>query len=423
MAAVGTSDKENLFRQQALLALAERPYGRPVCRAPGAWMWITVLVICLAGATMALTANAEYSRKERVRGWLVPQAGVTRMTHATPGIVDELLRGPGEMVAAGDAIIVLSRNAYLDDGRNSADAMVAELQVQVAAIEERIGMLSEETRIQLESDRRQLASIAAGKRAIERQRDELQLRIDAASVKLKRLVDASSQGAATGFDVLRQQDETAAMRQALARLQQERSALQREQQQVEERARRVPIELQRRIAALRAEQSQLRQQVTLQRSGQRAVITAPVAGRLASVDVHAGDSIAPRQLLATVVPDKLDLIAEIYVPSSAIGRMRRGQGVRLRYDAFPMEQFGAFAGTVQDIAETILLPAEIPPTFALREATFRVRVAIEEQAVPLPDGPARLRPGMLLGADIIVETRTLASWLLQPLRSRFRVSA
>lgn len=423
MAAVTKSNEETLFRRQALLALAKRPYGRPVCRAPKPWSWITLLLLCLAVATAWFTANAEYSRKERVRGWLVPNAGAVRITHATPAVVDELLLAAGEIVDVGNPIMVLSRNTYLDDGRNSADAIVQEVQTRIGAIEDRIRMLRDENRIQLDSDRKQLASVAAGQRAIGQQQEQLQIRIDAAVAKLERLNDASSKGAVTRFDVLRQQDETSAMRQALARLLQEQSALQREQQQLEQRIRKMPIELQGMIVTLRSEQSQLKQQVTLQRSGQRSVITAPVAGRLASVDVHVGNSIAPRQLLATIVPEQLQLVAEIFVPSSAIGRIRRGQSVRLLYDAFPVEQFGGFGGKVQDIADVIMLPAEVPQTFALREAAFRVRVAIEEQTIQLLDGPAMLKPGMLLGADIVVETRTLASWLLEPLRIRSRMSA
>ncbi len=418
MRRVREPDHENLFRRQALEALAERPYGRPVCRVPRPWFWATALLVCLLIATVLFAARAEYSRKERVRGWLMPQAGAARITHDTASIVDELLRTPGDLVEAGDAIMVLSRNRHLDDGRKSADVIVQELRSQVAAIDDRIRLLREQTRIQLDSDRKQLDSLADGQRAIRRQRDQLQYRIDAAVAKLERLKDASTQGAVTRFDVLRQQDETTEMRQALARLLQEQAALQREQLQLEERRQRLPVEMDGRITALQSERSQLQQQVTLQRSGQRVVLTAPVAGRLASVEIHEGDSIAPRQLLATVMPQRLQLVAEIYVPSSAIGRLRRGQDVRLVYDAFPVDEFGAFAGKVQDIAGTVLLPSEIPQAFALREATFRVRVTIEEKAIRLHDGQARLRPGMLLNADIVVETRTLASWLLQPLRTR-----
>ncbi len=98
--------------------------------------------------------------------------------------------------------------------------------------------------------------------------------------------------------------------------------------------------------------------------------------------------------------------------------LRSGQRVLLQYDAFPIHQFGTFGGRVVEISEIIVLPAEIPPVFALRQAAFRVRVELSDEAVAFESVRAGLRPGMTLGAEIIVETNTLMSWLLRPLRHR-----
>jgi membrane fusion protein len=418
MAGLKTDNAENLFRRQALLALAERPYGRPICRVPKPWYWTVLLLLCLAAAMAAFATRFEYSRKEHVRGWLVPHDGVARISQSSAAVVEQLLQAPGARIQSGDAIMILSRNAYLDDGRSSADVIAQELQQQVEATAERIRLLRLETRLQLESDEIQLASVVAAQREIAQQLKQQNRRIESADSKLLRITEAVSKGAATAFDELLLQEETATMRQAAARLRQESIALDGERQRLLGRLQRLPVELQGRIAELRSEQSQLRQQLTVQRSEQRVVVKAPLSGRLASVDVHMGDTIAPRQRLATIVPRELALIAEVYVPSSAIGRMRIGQGVRLKYDAFPYQQFGAFAGRVEDIADVVSLPVEIPQAFAMREATFRVRISIEHAAVPLENGHAKLRSGMLLGAEITVETRTLASWLLEPLRLR-----
>jgi hypothetical protein len=40
------------------------------------------------------------------------------------------------------------------------------------------------------------------------------------------------------------------------------------------------------------------------------------------------------------------LQAEIYIPSRAIGFVKPGQEVRLLYDAFPYQRFGAYRGRV-----------------------------------------------------------------------------
>jgi membrane fusion protein len=126
----------------------------------------------------------------------------------------------------------------------------------------------------------------------------------------------------------------------------------------------------------------------------------------------------PNQLLATVVSEDLALVAEVFVPSSAIGFIQRGQKVRLIYDAFPQQQFGAFFGEVEYVSESILLPQEVPQTFHLREATFKIRIAIERDIVALTFSDASLRPGMLLVAEIILESRSLVEWLLEPVRLR-----
>ena len=172
-----------------------------------------------------------------------------------------------------------------------------------------------------------------------------------------------------------------------------------------------------------SEGSQLLQRVTEHKSGQHVVPKSPIAGKLASVEVHQGNTIAPDQLLATVLPENMAIVAEVYVPSSAIGFIKVGQRVRLMYDAFPQQQFGAFAGRVDHVSDFILMPSDVPQTFFLREATFKVQIAIERETIALETGHARLRPGMLLAAEIILESRSLVDWLLEPIRLRKRDAA
>jgi len=111
------------------------------------------------------------------------------------------------------------------------------------------------------------------------------------------------------------------------------------------------------------------------------------------------------------------------VPSSAVGFIRPGQHVRLMYDAFPQQQFGAFSGEVDRVSDFVLMPSEVPQTFFLREATFKVEIAIDTDSVAFEAGSAPLRPGMLLAAEIILESRSLVDWLLEPIRLRRRDAA
>lgn len=385
---------------------------------PRPWTWLTGLIVVIALTAAMFLATAEYSRKESVRGWLVSREGVARISHSTAGVVESIVTTSGDTVQAGDPILYLSRNTFLEDGRNSGDELLMELRKQVDAIERRAGLLRAKADIEKKSIRTQLEGIEKQQGLIARRETEQQRRLDVSRDKLLRLKAAARDGAVTRWEVMRQEDEQAVLQQVLGQMKQSEIALKGEFEQLNSRIRSLPIETERSISRLDSERSQLQQRITELESRQRVVLKSPIAGKLASVEIHQGGTVAPNQLLATVLPEELALVAEVYVPSSAVGFIEHGQNVRLMYDAFPQQQFGAFSGRVERVSDFVLLPSEVPQTFFLREATFKVHISIESDSIAMPAGSAMLRPGMLLAAEIILENRSLADWLLEPLRLR-----
>lgn len=414
---------ENLFRRQALEALALRPFGQPISRAPTAWRWITLLIVCLAVVGSSLVMTMEYSRKEFVRGWLVSEHGVARLRHDAASRVEEVLFAAGDFVRTGDTVMVLSDDRFMDDGRSAAEVVQAEIGAQIDSNRKQEQLLEEEAGIERETIGAQLRSLEQEVGAVVQQRNVQLQRVEAANAKLGSLTEAARGGAATDWEVLRQKDELIALQQRTSQLQQVAMSLEREQHALRARLRHLPIENKSAVSALRAQRSRLQQQLTESKSRRRVALKAPISGKLASVEVSSGVAIAPRQPLATILPEELRLMAEVYIPSRAAGFIRPGQEVRLKYDAFPHRQFGAHSGLVASVSDFVLLPSEIPQTFVMSEATFKVRIAIERQRIAVAGRRATLRPGMLLGAEIILERRTVADWLLEPLRLRFRDSA
>ena len=298
---------EDLFRQQAIDALSKRPFGRPIARPPRPWSWVTALVVCLAIVVTGFLGQAEYARKESARGWLVAREGVVRISHDQGAEVTAIMQQPGDMVEAGDPILTLGHDRILDDGSNSNNLQRDELLEQIAAVSAQMSLLRREVAVEAGSIGAQLETLQVEQRLSDGQKQTQQQRISVATKKLARLANAAASGAVTEWEVLQQQDELAGLQQALAGQQQGDSARLREQQQLKERSRRLPLETERVIAALQGQRSTLQQALTRQRLEQRVVLTAPVSGKLASIEVHVGDAIAPRQLLATVVPADLSV--------------------------------------------------------------------------------------------------------------------
>ena len=117
-----------------------------------------------------------------------------------------------------------------------------------------------------------------------------------------------------------------------------------------------------------------------------------------------------------VTPAGGRLVAELYVPSRAAGFIRPQQDVLLMYEAFPHQRFGVGKATVETVSRTVLAPSEVAiPGVALQEPVFRVRAGLERQTIDAYGETIRLRPGMLLRAEVVIDRRSLLEWLFDPI--------
>lgn len=422
MDTVSTLHSENLFRRQAIQSLSKKTHGRPIAIMPRPWLWLTSLTVTIFLAAGVFVSTAEYSRKETVRGWLVSRGGVVRITHHLPAMVDEVAINPGDSVRSGDPVIYVSQETMLENGVGKSEQALIQLRTAVAELDVRQQLLREQLDIGKSSIAAQLHDIDAEAQALLQQTGVQQHRVELAADKAARLREASRDGVIAHWDTLRQDDELSALRQQLSQLQQNTMALDRERERLRSQAARLPLDTEASISALRSQRTLLLRQITDHESQRVTVLRSPIDGVVAAVEIHAGNAVVPQQLLATILPHDLELAAVAYLPSRAIGFIQPGQAVRLMYDAFPQQKFGAFAGRVERVSAFVLLPADIPQTFAVREATYKIVIAIDHQAVAIGDAWVPLRPGMLLAAEIVLERRSFVDWLLEPLRRRRAVT-
>jgi len=409
---------ENLFRARAIAALAKQTTGRPICLLPRPWLWLNGLLIVLLLSAAVFLGSAEYSRKEAARGWLISKSGIARIVNNSAAVVSEVNPMPGDRVTTGEPLIYLSTDAILPGGHGKTEQVLTQLRGESREIDTQLELSREREALESTALARALHSFDKGVAALLARRDEQRRRVAMKQRKLGRIEQLVERGAATEWELLQQREEMSSLELALARLEQDIADQQRERELLQGRQGGAPVRAEIERSVLRARRRQLLQQIAAQETMRRSVLTAPVTGFIASVEVHAGDSIAPRQLLMTVLPEDMDLVAEIYVPSRAAGFIRSGQEVRISYDAFPQQKFGAFEGRIARISNVIVLPGDVPRPFPMREATYTVQVEIRDKAVITRIGRAALRPGMLLAAEIVLEKRTLVDWLLEPLRLR-----
>jgi membrane fusion protein len=148
----------------------------------------------------------------------------------------------------------------------------------------------------------------------------------------------------------------------------------------------------------------------------------PQDGTITGLQAEPGGNATTATPLFGIVPSQSKLQAQLFSPSRGIGFLRSGQRVLLRYQAFPYQKFGFYGGVVASVSRSALSPAELNQTlagltalFGTNEPVYRITVELDRQTALAYGQPVALQPGMQLEADVLIESRRLIEWVLEPL--------
>lgn len=140
------------------------------------------------------------------------------------------------------------------------------------------------------------------------------------------------------------------------------------------------------------------------------VLTAPCAGTLLRLRVNAAGAVVREgDTLAEVACQGAPLQGELVLPQAGVPLVQKGQGVKLRFDAFPYQRYGVRFGTVRWLG-----PAGLS---AQDSGAFRAIVDLSESSIRVRGKMRPLLPGMGGQADIVVGRRSLVSYAFEPLRA------
>lgn len=406
---------EPLFRTEAVAHATRRLDGAVLLPTPlPVWIVGSLAVVVLALAAW-FASTGTYARKETVLGWLSPEAGMVRAVASRGGVVSELMVSKGDVVERNAP---LARIGMLDRSRDDTDAVVlartlaaqrdARLEAAAVAVR-RLELDAQRLRDRRSSLRRELEDVGSQVR--------LQAyRVSVARKDLQKAVDLARRGHMSRSD----RDAAAAAlvdaRHALSGLRRAAESLEREMADLGGQLDAVPEA----VAAARADAegavAALDERIARLEMEVEHVVVSPIGGRVDALPARPGQAVRPGSPVAVVVPVGEDLVAELYVPSRAAGFVAAGQPLRLKYEAFPFQRYGAQDGVVTDVSRTVLSPEETGiPGITLAEPVFRVRGRLAAQDLDAYGDSVPLRAGMLLSADIVVDHRTLLEWLLDPL--------
>ena len=138
-------------------------------------------------------------------------------------------------------------------------------------------------------------------------------------------------------------------------------------------------------------------------------ILAPVAGTIVQVVLKTpGELVQAGRTVFLINPANQPLVAKIQIPNKSVGRLKPGLMVKLKFEAFPYQNYGVLSGQVVQIS---------PDSKQIGNHFFyEITATLDREYLVRNQERYDLFPGLTLLAEIVVEKRRIIDNFLDPLR-------
>lgn len=413
----------NLFRKEVVEAQKTRWMGDIILARPFSFTLLTVCTACIALLIITFSVFGSYTKRSTVQGQLIPQSGLIRVYSTEQGIIVNKNVYEGEKVKQGDVLYTISTAQYGENGNIQA-ALSQQTKLKEQSIQNEISR----TKLAQESEKNSILNQIELLNAELQQNDTLlknqQQRIALSKANQQRYEIMVKQDAASHEELeLRKIDYLDQMAKYQS-LQREKLTLQKQLQEQRISLNGLQHKQKSQLDQLERLLSSNTQELIEMQSRQSIVIRANQSGVVSTINAELGQFIDLSKPLLSILPENTTLIAQLYVPSRAIGFVKEGDQVLLRYQAYPYQKFGHAKAQVISVAKTALAGQELggigiisPQEQMNNEPMYLVRVKLAKQNIRAYGQDMPLQVGMILEGDIMHEKRRLYEWVLEPLFS------
>jgi membrane fusion protein len=411
----------SLFRSEALEHAGVKRFGTVLLARPVAHSTLTLMFTLLATGIVAFFICFSYTRKAKVLGVLLPSQGMIRLMPMQVGVIAERRVREGQIVRAGDVLFVLVTE------RASATQGNAEQNISTLLQSRRTSFLNERDQLRLQASqridaaRRRAIDLTSEQRRLDDQIALQERRITLAEISHKRYVDLQVANFVSAAQVQDKQVELMDQQQRLGDLNRAKSSFERDTYAAQADLRDLQVQARRDQEAGQRNVAATEQDLTENEARRQIQVRAPKDGTITAINAEPGQPVAANQALASILPAGSELEAELYAPSRAAGFLRPGMAVLVRHQAYSYQKFGQSHGTVYEVSSSAMRPEEMTlpgatmPAGATAEPLYRVRVKLDRQSVTAYGADVPLKAGAVLDASVLLETRKLYEWVLEPL--------
>lgn len=173
-------------------------------------------------------------------------------------------------------------------------------------------------------------------------------------------------------------------------------------------------EIQSEISDIHSEIAQTKKQIqSLQFQLRQRVLRAPTDGTIFQLGIqHPGSVLQPGQAIAQVAPEGVMLVFRAQMPSQESGFLRLDAPVKLKFDAYPFQDYGVVPGRLRWISPD----SKVVETPQGNIETFELEITLDQTYIQSQNKRVLLTPGQTAIAEVIVRQRRVIDFILDPFK-------
>lgn len=171
-------------------------------------------------------------------------------------------------------------------------------------------------------------------------------------------------------------------------------------------------DLQSQIIGLQSEIAQTNNEIkSLQFQLQQRVIRAPITGTIFQFPVQrSGAVVQTGQMVAQIAPQKTPLLVRAQMATQDSGFLREGMPVKLKFDAYPFQDYGVVSGRLSWISPDSKIADKGT------QETFELEITLDKPYIQASDRRIALTPGQTATVEVIVRQRRVIDFILDPFK-------
>ena len=142
-------------------------------------------------------------------------------------------------------------------------------------------------------------------------------------------------------------------------------------------------------------------------------IRSPIDGIIFELPIKkSGSVVQVGQMIAQIAPENAPLILKARMPSQNSGFVKAGMPVKIKFDAYPFQEYGIVSGRISWISPN----SRVQENSSNRIETYELDIALENPYIQVGNKRIPITPGQTASAEVIIRQRHVIDFILDPFK-------